>query len=571
MVYKLRDKDGFHALDPNQIWDWLNFGVVSGCSVSPGTDDLTVQVTAGEIVFNGEFVDVAAQDNVALSAADSTNPRKDTVYIDSAGTLQVATGTAESATPSGETRRDTYRPAPPDLSTTDATVLAEVWIPTGATDIATGDVSDRRLFVNPTFGSVTTPNINTTIYAREEVTGGSGTEADPFVVPTTITDGYWGELKFNRGWYQVDGLASDPDVDYNSRALYIDGDGVRSTTLRHSSSTPSTPTIKFQNTDSGDNFGGVTNMTVYGGGRNADGDGTANLIESTGDIIDLQFRNLILRYAGNNAMQMDLSSSGTRIENCWIENYGNLGIKMVDGSRCKVSDVHMLGGKAMDWNGTRGTITNLTHYQTDETVNAIDVTSSRNKFNNIEVWNQFYVGLYVYGGENLFSNVILDGAWGSAIQVGASNNTFKNIIVKDWGKDFGRGIRVLADSVFVQGLYAIGADTANSYSTQVLELDGNYNYVNGVGGVRDGTAWELDITSGTENVIDNAFNFDWANITDAGTRTLINRYGTNEGDPTTTGQWNGHADYAGIMGATIWDTSTTPWTKYEATPNGSWV
>lgn len=144
MPLTFNDNDEAQALDQNEHVDRWQYSVRTGCTVSPGTNSMTVQCASGEIYHDGTRVSVAAQDNVGLNAADSTNPRKDTVYLDSSGTLQVATGTAESAKPSGNTRFQTYRPAPPDLDSTKATVVAEVWIAAGASDITSSDVRDRR-------------------------------------------------------------------------------------------------------------------------------------------------------------------------------------------------------------------------------------------------------------------------------------------------------------------------------------------------------------------------------------------------------------------------------------------
>lgn len=148
MTFNIKDDDGFQALEQNQQIDRWQYSVQSGCDVSPGTNDMTVQCTSGNVYFNGSTVSVSAQDNVSLTAADSTNPRKDTVYIDSNGTLTVETGTAESAEPSDETHADTIKPSPPDLANTNAVVLAEVWVASGATDISSADVRDRRLMAD---------------------------------------------------------------------------------------------------------------------------------------------------------------------------------------------------------------------------------------------------------------------------------------------------------------------------------------------------------------------------------------------------------------------------------------
>jgi len=146
MSLEYNDGDGAQALDQQQDYDRWQFSVVDGCEVSPGTNDMTVQVAAGTIIYDGSTVDVSAQDNVDLDPADSTYSRKDTIYLDSTGTLQVERGDAEPAKPSTNTRFQTRRPAPPELESTDAVVVAEVWVQDGTSDIGSADVRDRRQF-----------------------------------------------------------------------------------------------------------------------------------------------------------------------------------------------------------------------------------------------------------------------------------------------------------------------------------------------------------------------------------------------------------------------------------------
>jgi len=77
----------------------------------------------------------------------------------------------------------------------------------------------------------------------------------------------------------------------------------------------------------------------------------------------------------------------------------------------------------------------------------------------------------------------------------------------------------------------------------------------------------IQIDSGaTENVIDGQIIGE--TVTDNGTRTLINGRGTNDGDPNSTGEWNGYASAAYKMGATIEDTTNGP--LYKAKSDGTW-
>lgn len=160
-MFDTDDGMGAQALDQNQLARRLQFSVAEGCAVSPGTNDLTVQVDAGEVIFDGASVSVAAQDNVALTSPDSADPRKDVVYVDTNGDIQIATGTPEPTQPAGQIRRDTYRPAPPDLAAMNAAVLAEVWVSAQASDIVVDDISDRRLFADAAFRNVESESVST--------------------------------------------------------------------------------------------------------------------------------------------------------------------------------------------------------------------------------------------------------------------------------------------------------------------------------------------------------------------------------------------------------------------------
>jgi len=161
MLFNFDDGHGAQALDQNQLARRLQFSVATGCAVSPGTNDLTVQVSAGGVIFDGASVSVSAQDNVALASPDSADPRKDVVYVDGTGDVKVATGTPEPAQPPGQIRRDTFRPAPPDLAAMNAVVLAEVWVSAQASDIVADDISDRRLFADAAFRNVKSESVST--------------------------------------------------------------------------------------------------------------------------------------------------------------------------------------------------------------------------------------------------------------------------------------------------------------------------------------------------------------------------------------------------------------------------
>jgi len=149
------DGEGLHALDETQQHRRGDgYGVVDpgggACEVTVNSGVLaqsdTLTVASGDVLVGATTHSLATQ-TLRLDAASATNPRRDVAYVDASGAVQVAKGTAEAVEPEGQslTRFDLYRPAPPDLASTDGTVLAEVWIPTGASSIQSADVRDRRL------------------------------------------------------------------------------------------------------------------------------------------------------------------------------------------------------------------------------------------------------------------------------------------------------------------------------------------------------------------------------------------------------------------------------------------
>jgi hypothetical protein len=108
-------------------------------------------------------------------------------------------------------------------------------------------------------------------------------------------------------------------------------------------------------------------------------------------------------------------------------------------------------------------------------------------------------------------------------------------------------------------------DWTKAGATGVI-LAGDTNKV--VGCTFDKVQTAVEVT-GVENIISDCTVTDCATaVDDRGTRTLVNGRGENAGAPPTTGQWNGHADYAYRHNADIRDTRNDAW--YKATPAGDW-
>lgn len=106
--------------------------VLSGCAVTAqGSPDMTVAVAKGAVLSNGLMFPVAAA-NVAVGAADGTNPRIDLIVITSAGAKACRAGTAAAA------------PKPPARTANDV-VIAAVYVPATDTTISTDQITDMRV------------------------------------------------------------------------------------------------------------------------------------------------------------------------------------------------------------------------------------------------------------------------------------------------------------------------------------------------------------------------------------------------------------------------------------------
>ena len=121
-------------------------GVGNECEVTAGSG-MSVDVDTGEVFFNGNPTPISAG-NVTVPSADSSDPRKDVIYIDGAGNPQITTGTPNSPDPAAETGEDTWEPAPPDKADADVVVLAEVYVAANETDITDAEITDRRILID---------------------------------------------------------------------------------------------------------------------------------------------------------------------------------------------------------------------------------------------------------------------------------------------------------------------------------------------------------------------------------------------------------------------------------------
>jgi hypothetical protein len=121
----------------------------SGCGVILGgsTTDIELQVGAGSVIHDGAALSVSAT-SVTLADGDPIHPRKDLLYVDRDGNVQVQAGEAAEPVPADKERFETFVPAIPDATGIDGVPLAAVWVPPMAT--STGDLSpDDKLDLRP--------------------------------------------------------------------------------------------------------------------------------------------------------------------------------------------------------------------------------------------------------------------------------------------------------------------------------------------------------------------------------------------------------------------------------------
>ena len=137
------EADAFHAnqAEPDSVdFEILllgqqRTGVISGCAVTESSPAAqTIDVALGEVVETGEQISVAVQADVAVTAADGTNPRFDLVTINGSGTVVVTAGTA-AAQP--------VLPAIPASSVP----LAALYIAASDNTHADNQINDKRVFV----------------------------------------------------------------------------------------------------------------------------------------------------------------------------------------------------------------------------------------------------------------------------------------------------------------------------------------------------------------------------------------------------------------------------------------
>lgn len=173
----------------------VGYGVLSGLACTPASSGVTLGVAvAVGVAYIGKIQIPVVGATVTPGAASGSNPRIDLVTVDVTGTLAIVAGTAAAA------------PVFPAIPAS-RTVLCAVWIPTSATSITAGNISDKRVMVDFSLGDLTAPG--TPYLVGQGMRGWRNGWARRVTQPVNIlllgdsnTTGYWATTDANR-WAQI--------------------------------------------------------------------------------------------------------------------------------------------------------------------------------------------------------------------------------------------------------------------------------------------------------------------------------------------------------------------------------
>lgn len=133
------------------IGEGVKTGALNELEVFADSTGMQVKVRSGQALVRGHYYQSTAQETIALTAANLSNPRIDTIILEldpSANTIVLKAIAGDPA----------VSPAPEPLVQTDAGVyqvkLAEVLVDAAATTIAAGKVTDERGYIEDFTGTV---------------------------------------------------------------------------------------------------------------------------------------------------------------------------------------------------------------------------------------------------------------------------------------------------------------------------------------------------------------------------------------------------------------------------------
>ncbi|WP_264555733.1 hypothetical protein [Halocatena marina] len=432
-------------------------------------------------------------------------------------------------------------------------------------------------------------SINGVRFASRHATEGSGTPDDRWVLENgLLPEG--GMVYFDAGNYTSGGLQTPTDTNYEQTAVYLTGAGVRTTSLIDDGTEGSL--ITFDSEKSG-NFGGVSDMGVFGHHPDSDNRSNGHLIHGTGNIIDTIYENLIVRYSWGDGMHLEASTSGTRIRNSWVENNFGWNIYLGGGTRLKLSDLHLVTGKSggihlrpsysqitgvsmvncspgIDVKGVTNAISDMYITQSGSGAAIRERDVKKNVFTNITITDS-KTGIVTQGTRSQYSNIGVSNATDEAVRLSGTGLSIENLTVSGFAES-GSGTPAIDCSGTDCRLTGVSiAQSSNNASRVAAHISGERNVLSNIS-CHGSQPWQIVVNANAVGtVLDSVRGVTLSSLRDDGRRTLLNRQGTNGGDPRVSGEWNGHGEYANAMGATVWDTKPNPWTPYCADGAGNWI
>lgn len=422
--------------------------------------------------------------------------------------------------------------------------------------------------------------------ASTYVGGGSGTPDDPWrLSPHCVAEP--GLVAFDAGTFAAEGLVTGEEIDYERWSVHLRGAGVRTTALRK---LPADGHL-LAFADARGNFGGVRDMALYGNYPNEGKRSRGNLLHSWGGPIDLLFENLIVRWGWGDAIHVGASSSGVRVRNIWAENSAGWGIFLGGGTRAKLSNLHVISCSdgAVHVGNSRAQISNVSIFNAlpglrmdcfeTEVANvkisgdsaggtAVEETddADANLYTNVLV-DEATVGATLRGAGSQLTNSTVRNTRGQAVRLSGDRTAVDGIAVSNFGRSGAPAFELAGTGCRVAGV-SVGQQSSGYGGRVLARVTGDRAVLANVT-IPPGLSVEID--GATEAVLHGITLHRPDAVRDGGTRTLVNGAGTNAGDPRRTGEWEGHAEYAAATGATVWDTTTTPWTPYRADGAGNWL
>lgn len=166
MTLEITNGGGAQTLDIKQPeWQdrgWAVLGDVSTPGSGPlamsintgalGDGNAALSIASGDVLVDGEIVSYAGG-TIDIDTG-SAEARKDLIWIDNTGSIEVEKGQPATPEPTSASRFGTWTPGVPFPPTTPATCIGVVYVAGNATAVSTEDLQDRRLSANAVLSSM---------------------------------------------------------------------------------------------------------------------------------------------------------------------------------------------------------------------------------------------------------------------------------------------------------------------------------------------------------------------------------------------------------------------------------